>query len=57
MGISISENGKAALEQIQSDVRSMVLAGLEQIQEGKTKDFHEVCDRLEKKYKDAALRD
>jgi hypothetical protein len=28
----------------------MVLAGLEQVKKGNTKDFNEVCDRLEKKY-------
>lgn len=33
----------------------MVLAGLENIKEGKTKDFNEVCDRLEKKYRNAAV--
>ena len=32
----------------------MVLAGLENIKEGKTKDFNEVCDRLEKKYRNVA---
>ena len=33
----------------------MVLAGFENIKEGKTKDFNEVCDRLEKKYRNAAV--
>ena len=27
------------------------MAGLEQIKEGKTKDFYTVCDRLEKKHR------
>lgn len=31
------------------------MAGLEQIKEGKTKDFNTVCDRLEKKYRDEAI--
>ena len=31
------------------------MAGLEQIKDGKTKDFHTVCDRLEKKYRDEAV--
>ncbi len=31
------------------------MAGLEQIKEGKTKDFNTVCDRLEKKYTDKAV--
>ena len=34
----------------QIEVRNHVLAGLELIKEGKTKDFDEVYDRLEKKY-------
>jgi len=33
----------------------MVLEGLEQVRKGKTKDFNEVCDRLENKYRNAAL--
>ncbi len=43
------------LEKQQSEVRNLVLDGLKQIDEGKTKDFNTVCDRLEKKYRDAAL--
>lgn len=31
------------------------MAGLEQIKEGKAKDFNTVCDRLEKKYSDEAI--
>lgn len=30
------------------------MVGLEQIKEGKTKDFNTVCDRLERKYRDEA---
>lgn len=41
------------LDEEQKEVRNLVLAGLEQIKEGKTKDFNLVCDRLEKKYTDA----
>ena len=33
------------------------MAGLEQIKEGKTKDFNTVCDRLEKKYRAGAIID
>lgn len=43
-------------EEQQLNVRNMVLAGLEQIKAGNVKDFNEVCDRLEKKYRDAELR-
>lgn len=38
------------LEQQQLEVQDMVLSGLNQINEGRVKDFNEVCDRLEKKY-------
>lgn len=43
------------LEKQQLEARKLVLDGLKQIDEGKTKDFNTVCDRLEKKYRDAAL--
>ena len=46
---------KDIISKHQSDVREMVLAGLNEIKEGKTKDFNKVCERLEKKYKDAAI--
>lgn len=44
-----------ALEEQKTEVRNLVIAGLEQIKEGKTKDFNSVCNRLEKKYKDESL--
>lgn len=34
------------------EVRNLVIAGLEQVKEGKTKNFNVVCDRLEKKYEE-----
>lgn len=34
----------------QNNMRNMVLQAIEQVERGKTKDFNEVCDRLEKKY-------
>ncbi len=55
MAVTASEDYKVALEEHQLEVREMVLDGLEQIKEGKTKDFNEVCDRLEKKYRNAAV--
>ncbi len=41
---------KANIEENQKEVRNLVLAGLQQVTEGKTKDFNSVCERLEKKY-------
>ena len=46
---------KRALDEQKKEVRELVMAGLEQIKEGKTKDFNTVCDRLEKKYRDEAI--
>ncbi len=40
----------------QQKVHNLVMAGLEQIKEGKTKDFNAVCDRLEKKYRNEVIK-
>lgn len=37
----------------QSDIRQMVVQAINQVNQGKTKDLCEVCDRLEKKYTNA----
>ena len=50
MPVAINEDYQRALDEQQKEVRNLVMAGLEQIKEGKTKDFNTVCDRLEKKY-------
>jgi hypothetical protein len=50
MAVAIKENYQAILDEQNLEVRNMVLAGLEQVKNGNTKDFNEVCDRLEKKY-------
>jgi hypothetical protein len=50
MAVAVKEEYQAILEAQDVEVRNMVLAGLEQVEAGKTKDFNEVCDRLEKKY-------
>jgi accessory colonization factor AcfC len=55
MAVAIKENYQKTLDEQNLEVRNMVLAGLEQVKKGNTKDFDEVCDRLEKKYSDAAL--
>lgn len=56
MAVAVKDEHKAILEEQQTEVRNMVLAGLEQIKAGKTKDFNEVCDKLEKKYRDATVQ-
>lgn len=55
MAVAAKNNYDIALKEQQKEVRNMVLAGLENIKEGKTKDFNEVCNRLEKKYRNAAV--
>lgn len=55
MTVAIKGDYQPALEEQKSEVRNLVLAGLEQIKEGKTKDFNSVCDRLENKYKNEAI--
>ncbi len=55
MAISLKRDYESFNEAHQVEVRDMILAGLKQIQEGKTKDFDEVCDRLEKKYEGATV--
>ena len=51
MAVILNKQYNATKAEHQKEVREMVLAGLEQIQEGRTKDLDEVCDRLEKKYR------
>lgn len=55
MAVAVKEDYQRALDEQKREVRNLVLAGLEQIKEGKTKDFNSVCDRLEKKYRNEAI--
>lgn len=55
MAVVLKEACQKALDEQKKEVRELVLAGLEQVKEGKAKDFNSVCDGLEKKYKDAAV--
>lgn len=55
MAVAVKEDYQRALDEQQKEVRNLVMAGLEQIKEGKTKDFNAVCDRLEKKYTNEAI--
>lgn len=55
MAVALKEDYQRALDEQKKEVRELVVAGLEQIKEGKTKDFNTVCDRLEKKYGDEAI--
>lgn len=50
MGLVIEKNYNNGMKKQQNEVRNLVMAGLEQIKEGKTKEFNEVCERLVKKY-------
>lgn len=51
MAVALKEVYQQALDEQKQEVRELVMAGLEQIKEEKTKDFNTVCDRLEKKYR------
>ena len=44
----ITDTGREMLEKEYERLKIMVLDGLKQVGEGKTKDFDSVCDRLEK---------
>ncbi len=55
MAAALEEEYQRALDEQKQEVRELVMAGLEQIKEGKTKDFNTVYDRLEKKYKNESL--
>ena len=51
MTVSVKADYQRALNEQKKEVRGLVMAGIEQIKEGKTSDFNAVCDRLEEKYK------
>ena len=56
MAVAVKEDYQRALDEQKKEVQNLVKAGLEQIKEGKTKDFNVVCDRLEKKYTNEAIQ-
>ena len=55
MTVAVKEKKQNILDERKQEVRGLVLAGLEQVKEGKTKDYNEVCDRLEKKYRNEKI--
>ncbi len=55
MAVALKEDFQRALDEQTKEIRELVMAGLEQIKEGKSKDFNTVCDRLERKYRDEAI--
>ena len=55
MAAALKEDYQRALNEQKKEVRGLVIAGLEQVKKGRTKDFNTVCDRLEKKYSDEAI--
>ena len=57
MAVAVKKDYQAILIEHNKEVRNLVMEGLQQVKEGKTKDFNAVCDRLEKKYSDEAVQD
>jgi len=57
MDLAVKRRVLKDVESNKEEVRRLVLAGLEQVKQGKVKDFDAVCDRLEKKYRDIILQD
>ena len=55
MAVALRQDYRKTLDEQNKEVQNLVLAGLEQIKEGKTQNFDSVCDRLEKKYKSEAI--
>ena len=55
MAVAVKGDYERALDEQKKEVQNLVMAGLEQIKEGKTKGFNAVCDRLEKKYTNEAI--
>lgn len=55
MEATVRKNYAENLQQQQIEVRQLVMDGVKQAKEGKTRDFNVVCDRLEKKYTDAEV--
>ena len=55
MAMSTIDKYKVSFDTENINVRDMVIAGLDQVKSNSTKDFNEVCDRLEKKYTNAAI--
>lgn len=55
MAMPTIDKYKVSFDTENINVRDMVIAGLDQVQSNSTKDFNEVCDRLEKKYTNAAI--
>lgn len=56
MAVVAKRDYQRALNEPKREVRNLVLTGLEQIKEGKTKVFNSAWDRLEKKYRNEAIQ-
>ena len=50
MAVAVKADYQKALNEQKKEVRSLVMAGLEQIKEGKTKDFNTICHSLATTY-------
>ena len=57
MAVTVKKDYQKIMIEHNKEVRNLVLEDLQQIQEGKTKDFNKVCERLEQKYGDDEVQD
>ena len=57
MAVTVKKDYQKIMIEHNKEVRNLVLEGLQQIKEGKTKDFNAVCERLEYKYGDEEVQD
>ena len=56
MATAVNKNYTNVTNEYDGEKCNLVLAGLQQVAEGNTKDFNTVCIRLEKKYLDEAIQ-
>ncbi len=55
MDVAYKEDFRRALDKQKIEARKLIITRLEQVKKRKTKGFHAVCDRLEKKNRDTAI--
>jgi len=57
MALAAKKEFQVEIIEGQEEIAKLVLAGLEQAEQGKIQDYDAVRERLEKRYRDAMLQD